>query len=59
MKYFFSDISFMILHPLITFADGENDGLCPVESAKWGDYKGVNILDFYMNIIKHLSERGL
>lgn len=41
LKYFFSDIIFMILHPLITFADGDNDGLCPVESAKWGEYKGT------------------
>ena len=41
MKYFFSDLIFIILHPLVTFADGDNDGLCPVESAKWGDFKGV------------------
>jgi len=84
MKYFFSDITFIIMHPLITFADGDNDGLCPVESAKWGDfkgiittkgvfgishcgiidlykvnYKGINILEFYMDIIKELTERGL
>jgi triacylglycerol lipase len=84
LKYFFGDLIFLILHPLVTFADGDNDGLCPVESAKWGDfkgvvttqgifgishcgvidlyrinYKGVNILDFYMNIVKELSERGL
>ena len=83
LKYFFSDLIFMVLHPLITFADSDNDGLCPVESAKWGDFKGVittqgifgishcgiidlykvnykgtNILDFYMNILKELSERG-
>jgi triacylglycerol lipase len=82
MKYYFSDLLFIIMNPLITFADGDNDGLCPVESAKWGDYKGVittqgvfgishcgvidlyrinykgiNILDFYLNIIKELSEK--
>jgi triacylglycerol lipase len=41
MKYFFSDMLFIIMNPLITFTDGENDGLCPVESAKWGNFKGV------------------
>ena len=84
MKYFFSDIIFMILNPLIKITDGDNDGLCPVESAKWGDfkgvittqglfgishcgiidlykvnYKGLNIPDFYMNVIKELLGRGL
>jgi triacylglycerol lipase len=84
LQYFFSDPAFIILHPLITFADGDNDGLCPVESAKWGDfkgvittqgffgishcgiidlyrvnYKGVNILDVYLNIAKELAERKL
>ena len=83
LKYFFSDLIFIILHPLITFADGDNDGLCPVESAKWGDfkgvittqgifgishcgiidlyrinYKGVNILDIYLNMAKELFKRG-
>jgi len=83
MKYFFSDIVFMFMHPLITATDGDNDGLCPVDSAKWGDYKGtittqgifgishsgiidlyrvnykgVNLLDFYLSIAKGLSERG-
>jgi triacylglycerol lipase len=41
MKYFFSDLLFIIMHPVITFADGDNDGLCSVESAKWGNFKGV------------------
>jgi triacylglycerol lipase len=73
----------MIMNPLITVADGDNDGLCPVDSAKWGEfkgvittqgvigishsgiidlyrinYKGVNLLDFYLNIVKGLSEKG-
>jgi len=59
MKYFFSDLIFIFLHPLIFIFDGDNDGLCPVESAKWGEYKGTittkgvfgishcGILDFY------------
>lgn len=41
MKYFFSDLNFILLNPLIRITDGSNDGLCPVESAKWGDFKGV------------------
>jgi triacylglycerol lipase len=84
MKYFFSDITFMTMHPFIKLTDGDNDGLCPVESAKWGDfkgiittkgifgishcgiidlykvnYKGLNILDFYLGIVGELSKRGL
>jgi triacylglycerol lipase len=83
MKYFFSDIIFIIMNPIITVADGDNDGLCPVNSARWGDfkgvittqgvfgishsgvidlyrlnYKGVNLLDIYLNIVKGLSEKG-
>jgi triacylglycerol esterase/lipase EstA (alpha/beta hydrolase family) len=54
-----SDISFTWLYLLIKFTDGENDGLCPVESAKWAGFKGVitsgghfgishsGIIDFY------------
>jgi triacylglycerol lipase len=84
MQYFFSDLTFIAMHPFIFFADGANDGLCPVESAKWGDfkgiittegafgishcgvidlyrvnYKGLNILDFYLSIAQGLSEKGL
>ena len=40
LKHFFGDVSFMLLCLLIKISDGENDGLCPVESAKWADYKG-------------------
>jgi triacylglycerol lipase len=41
MKYFFSDFNFIIMNPLIQMTDGDNDGLCPVDSAKWGDFKGI------------------
>jgi triacylglycerol lipase len=41
MKYFFSDLTFILLNPLINMTDGRNDGLCPVESARWGDFKGI------------------
>ena len=41
MKYFFSDLIFILLNTFIVATDGDNDGLCPVESAKWGDFKSV------------------
>jgi triacylglycerol lipase len=41
MKFFFSDPTLMFLNPLIKITDGDNDGLCPVDSAQWGDFKGV------------------
>ena len=83
MKYCFSDLTFLFLNPFIKITDGANDGLCPVDSAKWGNfkgvittqgtfgishagivdfykinYKGLNILEFYLNIVKELSEKG-
>jgi triacylglycerol lipase len=83
MKYFFGDLIFLFLNPFIKITDGANDGLCPVDSAKWGDfkgvittkgvfgishsgivdfykinYKGMNILELYLNIVKELSENG-
>ena len=41
LKYFFGDIILATLNQFIKLTDGGNDGLCPVESAKWGDYKGT------------------
>jgi triacylglycerol lipase len=41
MKYFFSDPGFIIMKPFIQLTDGDNDGLCPVDSAKWGDFRGA------------------
>jgi triacylglycerol lipase len=41
MKHFSSDLFFLFLNPFLKIIDGENDGLCPVESAKWGDFKDV------------------
>lgn len=41
MKYSFSDMMLFLPHLFVKFFDGENDGICPVESAKWGDFKGV------------------
>jgi triacylglycerol lipase len=84
MKHPFSDPGFIIMNPFIQITDGDNDGLCPVDSAKWGDfkgavttqgvfgishagiidtyrikYKGLDILNFYLEIAKGLSARGL
>ena len=84
MKYFFGDPGFIIMKSFIQITDGDNDGLCPVESAQWGDfkgiittqgvfgishagiidtyrlkYKGVNIPEFYLGIVKELSAKGL
>jgi triacylglycerol lipase len=45
MKYFFSDIIYIFLNPFLMITDGENDGLCPVYSAKWGNFKGIITTD--------------
>jgi hypothetical protein len=41
MRHFFSDPLYLILNPLLRLTDGDNDGLCPVYSAAWGNFKGV------------------
>jgi triacylglycerol lipase len=41
IKYFFGDLIYIFLNPFLRLTDGDNDGLCPVESAKWGDFKGI------------------
>jgi len=83
MKYFFSDLAFIIWNPIIQMTDGANDGLVPVESAKWGNfrgvvmsqgifgvshtgikgslkikYKGVDIPELHLTILKELAEQG-
>jgi triacylglycerol lipase len=83
LKYFFSDIRFILLYLIISLTDGDNDGLCPVESAKWGnfqgiitaqglwgishagiidasriEYKGVDILALYLEIVEALFKKG-
>jgi triacylglycerol lipase len=84
MKHFFSDPGFIFTNLFIKTTDGDNDGLCPVDSAKWGNfkgtvttrgvfgishagiidtyrvkYRGLNILDFYLEIARGLAEKGL
>ncbi|MDR1948409.1 MAG: hypothetical protein LBQ38_03385 [Spirochaetaceae bacterium] len=83
MGHFFSDPQYLLTWPLVIWTDGANDGLCPVESAKWGNfrgiirprglfgishagiidayrtrYRGVDILAFYLNIVRDLAARG-
>jgi len=41
MKNVFSDIMLAFPFFVVKHIDGDNDGLVPVESAKWGDFKGV------------------
>ncbi|MDR1317736.1 MAG: hypothetical protein LBK13_12775 [Spirochaetales bacterium] len=45
MKYFFSDIFYIFLNLLLLITDGENDGLCPVYSAEWGNFQGIITTD--------------
>lgn len=59
MRNSFSDPLFIITHFITKLTEGENDGICSVESAKWGDYKGIitgkkfggmshaGVIDFY------------
>ena len=37
----FSDIMFVMLNPIVHIFDGPNDGLVSVESAQWGNFRGV------------------
>jgi triacylglycerol lipase len=41
LRYFFSDMNYVLTWILVSLYDGDNDGLCPVESAKWGHFRGV------------------
>jgi triacylglycerol esterase/lipase EstA (alpha/beta hydrolase family) len=45
------DLVFTVSHAFITLAAGDNDGMVPVESAKWGDYRGTIPAD-------HMDEVG-
>lgn len=40
MKNTFSDPLFILTHFIIKLVEGDNDGLCTVDSGKWGNYKG-------------------
>lgn len=50
MKNALSDPLFFLTFPIIKCTDGDNDGLIPIESAQWGNFKGV---------IENKSGRGI
>jgi triacylglycerol lipase len=41
LKYFFSDPLFMLPWLILKITDGDNDGLCPVASAGWGERREI------------------
>lgn len=55
MKSAIYDPLLSIPHKIISYYDGENDGLVPIKSAKWGEYKGV----FKSQGLRGLSHRDL
>lgn len=50
MKSSFSDPLFILTHFIVKQVEGENDGLCSIESGKWGDYKGEITGDQFINV---------
>jgi triacylglycerol lipase len=70
LPHWYSDLLFVIMRPLIRWTDGPCDGLCPVESAKWGDFRGVikgkrfgvshaGIVDMYRGLYKSVDVPGV
>ncbi len=41
MKSIRSDAAMSLFYQIVKYAEGQNDGLVSVESAKWGDFRGV------------------
>jgi triacylglycerol lipase len=41
LRYFFGDPAYLLTYVLVKVYDGDNDGLCPVESARWTNFRGV------------------
>ena len=41
MKNALSDPIFCLTFPIVKRVDGDNDGLIPIESAQWGNFKGI------------------
>lgn len=52
MKY---DPLLSVSYKIISYYDGENDGLVPVRSARWGNYKGI----FTSKFLRGLSHRDI
>jgi triacylglycerol lipase len=66
LRYFFGDPSYLFTWVLIKIFDGDNDGLCPVESAKWGNYRGMITTEGFFGIshggildLYHLPYKGV
>jgi triacylglycerol lipase len=41
LRFFFGDLLYLLPWILVRIFDGPGDGLCPTESAKWGNYRGL------------------
>lgn len=41
LKRWYSDPVFLFNYVIIRFFEGKNDGLCSVDSGKWGNYRGM------------------
>lgn len=79
----FSDLLLFLPYSMIKVVEGENDGLVALESAKWGEFKGIitnkfgrgishgdmidlkredykdfDVLEFYVNLVHELKEKG-
>ncbi|AEF82953.1 esterase/lipase family protein [Leadbettera azotonutricia] len=50
LKYFFGDPAYLLTWILVKIFDGDNDGLCPVESAKWGEFRGIITTQGYFGV---------
>nr|WP_302599598.1 alpha/beta fold hydrolase [uncultured Cellulosilyticum sp.] len=55
MKSMVYDPLLSVSYKIISYYDGENDGLVPIRSARWGNYKGI----FESRSLKGLSHRDL
>lgn len=41
LRFFFGDLMYLFTWIMVRVFDGPNDGLCPVESAKWANFRGI------------------
>jgi triacylglycerol lipase len=70
LPHWYSDAGFIPIRAFIKWTDGPSDGLCPVESARWGSFRGVIkgkrfgvshacIVDIYRSLYKDVDIPGL
>jgi triacylglycerol lipase len=50
LRYFFGDLSYLLTYVLVKIYDGDNDGLCPVASAQWTNFRGIVTTGGYFGI---------